>query len=345
MKKRIAILHALVIFAALLSSNSFALEKVGTTSMQVLKTSMGVRGIAMGNAMVATVEGAEAAWWNPGALVKTKKNQVEIAQINMPADIQMNSLSYSRPWGEYGAFSAHLINLFTDDMKVRTIDYPEGNGENFNASDFVLGVGYAQRLTDKFSLGGNLRFLHSALEEATYSGLAVDLGTLYQTNLRSMRLGMAIQSLGPDVKYSGDYLDYREAGLQQSDPQSEEFEGAALPTMFRLGVSFDVEEMFGMKPCDKSSATMAIEMDHPNDNKERLNFGAEYDYMKTLFVRAGGKFGYDTESFSAGFGLRFDVMNEYALTFDYAYSHWGAITEAGDGFMDQPHRLAVGFGW
>ncbi|MCC6477221.1 PorV/PorQ family protein, partial [bacterium] len=202
MKNRIAILPVLTVLATLIASSTFALEKIGTTSMQILKTSMGVRGIAMGNAMVATVEGAEAAWWNPGALVKTKKNQVEIAQINMPADIQVNSLSYSRPWGQDGAFSAHLVNLFTDDMKVRTYEMPDGNGENFNASDFVLGVGYAQRLTDKFSLGGNVRFLHSALEEANYSGLSVDLGTLYQTNLRSMRLGMAIQNLGPDVKYS-----------------------------------------------------------------------------------------------------------------------------------------------
>lgn len=345
MRKPILVLLFLVPLLILFSTDANALEKVGTTSMQILKLPLGVRGIGMGNAMVSAVTGPEAVWWNPGALTTTGKNQVQIGQINLPADIQCNSVAYSRPWGEYGAVSLHLINLFTNDMPVRTIDAPEGTGEFFNAYDFVMGGSYAQRLTDKFSLGGHLRYLHSSLEEHSYDGLSVDLGTLYQTDLRSLKLGMAIQNLGPEVKYSGTFLDYREGGLNNADPQSEEFEGAALPTMFRLGVSFDVWEMLDMKASLDHSAQFAVEMDHPNDNKERLNFGGEYAYQKTLFLRAGGKLGYDEESVSAGFGLNFDVMGEYALSFDYAYSQWGRISKAVDSFMDQPHRFAVAFAW
>jgi len=339
------LLRYLMIGTLLLASSAFALEKVGTTSMQLLKLPLGVRGVGMGNALCAAAEGAEAVWWNPGALTTVTKNQIQIAQINLPADIQCNSLAYANRWGEYGAFSVHLINLFTNDMPVRTLAKPEGTGEYFNASDFVLGASYARKLTDKFSLGGHLRYLRSKLEEQEYNGFGIDLGTVYQTGLRSLRLGMAIQNLGPEVKYDGTFLDYREAAIRGDDPLAEEYAGANLPTMFRLGVSFDCLEMFKIEHSPEHSALFAVDMNHPNDNKERLNFGGEYGYQQTLFLRAGGKFGYDEESIAAGLGLRFDVMGEYALNFDYAYSHWNRLTEAADGFMDQPHRFAVAFSW
>ncbi|MCB1060863.1 MAG: PorV/PorQ family protein [Calditrichaeota bacterium] len=335
-----------IVIVLVACAQSFALEKVGTTSMQLLKLPLGVRGLGMANAFVAAAEGAESVWWNPGALTTVEKNHVQIAQINLPADIQCNALSYARPWGKYGAMSVHVINLFTNDMPVRTWEAPEGTGEYFNAYDFVIGGSYAQRLTDKFSLGGNLRYLRSGLENESYDGFSVDLGTVYHTGLRSLVLGMAIQNLGPEVKYSGQFADYREAGLNSEPvPGMENFEGASLPTMFRLGVSFDMLQMLEVEHNESHSTLFAIEMDHPNDNKERLNFGGEYGYQETLFLRAGGKFGYDEESFSLGFGLRFDVMNEYTLDFDYGYAHWGRITSAGDGFMDQPHRFAVAFAW
>jgi hypothetical protein len=325
-----------------------ALEKVGTTSMQVLKIPVGVRGIGMGNAMVSETEGADAVWWNPGAMVNLKKNQLSLSQINMPADIQLNAISYVRALGDYEAISLHMINLFTDDMPVRTVDNPEGTGEKFNASDFILGAGYARRMTDRFSLGGNFRYLHSALDDVNFNGFAFDLGTLYRTGLRSLNLGMSIQNLGQDAKYDGNFLDYREAGRNDEDPTLEDYEGAALPTIFRLGVSFDALEMFELKSKEKSSphgAIIAIEMDHPNDNQERLNLGGEYGYNDMFFLRIGGKFGYDEESFAGGFGLKFQVMGDYWFQCDYAYQHMGRITEAVDDFAGQPHRFSIGFLW
>lgn len=322
-----------------------AVEKVGTTSMQVLKIPVGVRGIAMGNAMTAAVTDAEAVWWNPGALTEITGTRALLSQINMPADVQLNSVVLARQWGEYSAISLHAINLFTDDMPVRTWNHPGGTGEFFNAYDFVLGAGYARKLTDKFSLGGNLRYLRSGLEDVSYNGIAFDLGTLYKTGLRSMRLGMAIQNLGPEVDYSGSFLDYRNQIQNDNQLVTENFEGAALPTMFRLGVAFDVFELFALQRSDDWGADVALEMNHPNDNRERLNIGGEGSYKKMLFLRAGGKFAYDEESFAAGFGLLIPVFTQYKVKFDYAYSHWGRISDAVDEFMGQPHRFALGFEW
>ncbi|MBM3324676.1 MAG: PorV/PorQ family protein, partial [Calditrichaeota bacterium] len=299
-------------------------------------------------AQVAACRDASSVFWNPAGLTylelpKGEHYEAVIGQINMPADIQLNTFVIARKLGVQ-AVSLHVINLYTGDMKVRTYEKPEGTGENFNAYDFIIGGSYARKLTDKFSLGGNVRYLRSGLENSTYNGVSVDLGTLYQTGLRSLTLGMAIQNLGPNVTYSGSYWDYRNA-TKSGGIFELGYEDAALPTMFRLGVAANVFEMLNVRPGDKHDATLSVEMNHPNDNRERLNIGGEYVWNKILALRLGGKFAYDTESFSAGFGLRVPIAENLRFTFDYAYSHYGDITAAVDEFMMQPHRFSLGFAW
>jgi hypothetical protein len=344
--RRGALAVLLLAVVATVTLPAYSVTKVGTTSMQVLKIPMGVRGIALANAMAATAHTAEAVWWNPGALTEMRGTQAYLTQINMPANIHLNSVVLARRLDSYSAASLHAINLATDDMPIRTWERPLGTGENFAASDLAVGASYARRLTDRFSLGGNVRYLHSALDaDAVYNGVSVDLGTLYTTGLRTLRLGMAIQNLGPNVKYSGTFLDYRNRVTNEGQLVSEKFQDASLPTMFRLGVAFDPFIMFGIPMDSAYSSEVSVEMNHPNDNRERLNLGGELGFRNALFLRVGGKFAYDEESVAAGFGLRIPVFAEYHLRFDYAYSYQGRITTAGDGFLDQPHRFALGFEW
>lgn len=332
-------------FVLILTGSACAIEKVGTTSLQLLKIPVGVAGISMGSAMTAAASDAEAVWWNPGALTELKGHQAVFSQINMPADVHLNSILVARSVGDYSAMSLHVVNMYTDDMPVRTWDRPEGTGEMFNTWDLVVGAGYSRKLTDRFSLGGNVRYLHSKLDDVTFDGASVDLGTLYKTGLRSLRLGMAIQNLGPDVKYDGTFLDYRNRIQNEDRLVEEDYEGAALPTMFRLGISFDVFEMLLLPKSPNWGTQFSVELNHPNDNRERLNVGGEAGYRERLFLRAGGKFAYDEESFALGFGLRVPVFTEYRVRFDYAYSHWGRISQAAEDFSAQPHRFSLGFEW
>jgi hypothetical protein len=330
-----------------------AITKVGTTSMQVLKIQMDVRGIAMGNAMVASTRDAESVWSNPGALTEMPtKTQAIISQINMPANIQLNSAVIARQLDDYSAVSLHAINLFTDDMIERTWDHPEGTGRKFNATDVAIGATYARKLTDRFSLGANVRYLRSSLSDAVFNGVAVDLGTLYKTSLRSLVVGMSIQNLGPNVRYSGSYQDYRNAVVNGGNVLAVNFQSANLPALFRLGIAFEFFQMTGIAHDSAYSVWLSGEMNHPNDARERVNIGAEGGYKNMFFIRAGGKFDYDEESWSAGFGLRIPVIDGYRVTFDYAYSYWGRLTQGviggesgGDLVMGEPHRLALGFQW
>jgi hypothetical protein len=57
-----------------------------------------------------------------------------------------------------------------------------------------------------------------------------------------------------------------------------------LPLIFRFGIAINPIEN------EASRFTVAIDLNHPNDNYETINLGLEYGYLNTLFLRAGYKF-------------------------------------------------------
>ena len=348
-----------LLFAATTTVNADEVQKIGTTSMQSLKISTSARAIGMGETYVATADDIQSIFWNPAGLIHLEGTTAYFAQINMPADIQFNAAAVAYNLGRKGVLGVHLLALTTNDMPVRTIYAPEGTGENFMAYDIVTGVSWAQRLTDRFIFGCNLRLAMSGMDDAKYTGMLADIGTLYETSLRTLKIGMAVQNFGPDVKYSGHYLDYLDQGRRaRSDPQQGDYTGAPPPTIYRLGLSANLFQMTGLTPPANWDGIVAVEMSHPNDNRERMNLGLEMEYMKIFALRAGYKLhfknvlGYDEERYTVGFGLKIPipglvVMGQRATTvvFDYAFMDFGKIYEASNDFMSRPHRfsLAVNF--
>jgi len=346
--KRVIIL-ALLLLLTVGTAAAREVQKVGTTSLATLKISTSVRAIGMGDAFVATADDIQATFWNPAGLIHIAGRSVAFTQINMPAGVQFNTAAGAMNLGRKGVVGVHLLAMNTGDMKVRTIERPQGTGENFVAYDVVGGVSWAQRLTDRFIFGANLRAAFSGIEEESYMGFLADMGTLYETNLRTLKLGFSIQNFGPDVKYSGEYFDFLDKGRRaRSSAQENEFNGSPPPTIYRIGLSGGFFELIGQtKPAD-FDGLVAVEMSHPNDNRERLNFGCEFWYRQMLAVRAGYKikisnsYGYDEERAAAGFGLRIPVAGNHVVNFDYAYLGYGKIAEAADGFGESPHRFSIG---
>jgi hypothetical protein len=322
-------------------------QKVGTTSMPVLRISTNVRSIGMGETSVAVVDDIQSIFWNPAGLIHLKGSSVYLSQINMPADIQFNTLAVAKNFGN-SSFGIHLLSMTTGDMKVTTISHPEGTGENFMCYDVVAGVSWAQRLTDRFTFGLNLRVANSGLDDAKYTGALADLGTLYETSLRTLKVGMAVQNFGPDVKYNGSFFDFRDQGRRnREDPSSNSYSSAPPPTIYRLGLSANFFEMTGIPKHSDFDGLMALEMSHPNDNRERINFGVEFTYLKSLALRAGYKLryknvlGYDEERWTGGFGIMLPLPGDVDFIFDYAYMDFGLVADATDSFSGTPHRFSI----
>ncbi|NQT35266.1 PorV/PorQ family protein [bacterium] len=350
--RRFSALWVVVSLALLFSASvtrATEVQKVGTTSMQTLKVATSVRAIGMAETYVAVADDIQSTFWNPAGLIHIEGTAAEFSQINMPADIQYNTAAVAKKLNPNTVLGVHILAMSTGDMKVRTIFRPEGTGENFICYDIVGGVSWAQRLTDRFIFGLNLRIVNSNLDNADYTGMLADIGTLYETALRSLKIGMAVQNFGPDIDYDGSYVDYLDQGRRNlEEAKSNDYTAAPPPTIYRLGLSANFFTLTGLQRPADFDALMALEISHPNDNRERINFGVEMTYLNTLIVRGGYKFryknffGYDEERWAGGFGIRLPLPGEVDFSLDYAYMDFGKLAEASDSFMSSPHRFSIG---
>ena len=320
MERKGMIIVLLLSTVVTLYSKQFA--PVGTTVAQFLEIGVGARGAAMGEAVTTVVNGACAAFWNPANIVDLQGGKMEgfSSITNWPAGITLGAISLSFKFGNIGTFAISSLYLKTDDMEITTVLNPNGTGEYFNISNYCIGLSYSRYLTDKVSVGLTTKVIHEGYLNYSYTTWGLDMGTLYRTNFHNMKIGMSILHFGPEVRFSGEYIDY-------SDPKSysvnspKNFELHSLPINFRFGVCLDILHIGNHRIITSG------DLIHSNNNLEQYNVGLEYSLNDRFFLRSGYRFTSDNGKFSFGGGMKVDISG-ISLIIDYAYSDLGVLTKA-----------------
>ena len=88
-------------------------------------------------------------------------------------------------------------------MDVTTTHNPEGTGEKFGAGSIMAQFSFARNLTDRFSVGGATKIVQENIYNSKATGLAIDLGTLYYTQIPGLTMGMSISIYGTKMQMSG----------------------------------------------------------------------------------------------------------------------------------------------
>ena len=190
MRKIISFWVALAILFGLTNiSLAGEFSKVGTVGAQFLKIGMGARYVGMGEASVALVNDAYAMYWNPAGLTQLSKVNLSLTNVDWIGDVQLNHVTFGKPLGDYSAFGVSLTALNMGEMEMTTVEEPEGTGETFTASSYSLVLGYARKLTDRFSVGISGKYIWERISEERGSGFAFDFGTLFYTGFKSLRGG------------------------------------------------------------------------------------------------------------------------------------------------------------
>jgi hypothetical protein len=301
-----------VVLLLALPISGFGQSKVGTAGMTFLDIAPSARAAGMGGAFVAIANDASALYYNPAGAAWLQGKEIVASHTAYVADISHEYLAYAHPISPIiGVLGFSATMLWMDEMKVMvpTRGGANGNwtGEYFTYTDYAAQATYAKKLTEKFSTGVNLKFISSFAEDEQVTSIAGDVGTLYDTRYKSLKIGMCIANFGPDLKY-----------IKESFP---------LPMVFRVGVS--------ATPYDSPPHKLVVDAEgsHPNHNEEQAIVGGEYSFNDVLFLRAGHKFNYDAETWSAGAGFKFKVGNT-GLTLDYGFSDYTHLT--------QLHRATLG---
>ncbi|RMG54317.1 MAG: hypothetical protein D6722_29220 [Bacteroidetes bacterium] len=263
---------------------------------------------ALGGANVCLSGDPYATYTNPAALSEVKGFSLAATNTFWVADINYAYLSSSYG-GNFGTLGLSLGGLNSGPMPVRTTFQPEGTGEIFYAYYLTAGLTYSKQLTDQFSWGATLRYVHERLADFQANTAVVDLGFLYRTDFKDLRFAVMVQSFGPNSTLQGNTaLDT----TFNNKPLS--LEAYPAPTVFKLGIS-----MVPWRSADGSQAlTTYLQLNHPNDNAENIRIGVEYGYRDLLFLRAGYKLNVQDQPYpTAGLGLRMR-MGRYPLILDYA---------------------------
>jgi len=305
---------------------------VGTSGAQFLKIPVGPRAIGMGGAFVSNANDASALFWNPAGIVGVKDNELFASYTSWWGGLNLSHAAFVISSEDIGSFGVSMSLLSMGEMEVTTELQPDGTGQKFDAQDLMIGVSYARRLMQDFSVGITMKLINQRIWNETASGLGFDVGTQYRLGIGDLTIGMSMTNFGADMKYDGQDLNVK----YDADPQTLNNRLAPaklatddypLPLYFQVGASMTVLNTNGIR------ILLAADAAHPNDNQERVNVGTEVTILDQFFLRGGYRFGYDTETGTFGAGA-LAPLGGTTVVFDYSYSLYNLLPNV--------HRISIG---
>ncbi|MCX6134988.1 MAG: PorV/PorQ family protein [Ignavibacteriales bacterium] len=303
--------------------------KLAQTGMKFLSVGLSARQGALADAFTAVDGNSASLFYNPAGMARLDGTvDVSLGSVNWIADIKQYSLGAAIKAGDLGVFGISFQYADYGNIEATIL---ANNSQGFldvgsiKPNAYAVGLGYARALTDKFSVGGNVKFvrqdLGTGITQASYVGtagsytdatvvgdsrnavdvIAFDFGLIYRTGYKSLTLGMAVRNFAREVKY-----------------QKESFQ---LPLAFKLGVSMNVFDLVGFYR-EKQSLLVTVDAEHPRDFPEQMKIGLEYVFMDVVSARVGYVGPADEHSLSYGLGVQYKYF-----AVDYAYTPFGIFNQ------------------
>ena len=330
------IIAVAVLIMLIFSASAFAQEKLAQTGFKFLSVVSDARAAAMADAVTSLQIGSSAMFFNPAGM-SNMQNFLDVSVSNNQwiADIKHYTLGmaicpfkgdygvmgFSVQYVDYGNFIGTIVN--TDPLNLKAYD----DVGIFKLYALAVGVGYANSISDRFSVGGQIRWARQDLGQSTmpnpgpqipvldslgnpiagrYQDSAktaankltpwvFDFGTQFKTGVKSLVFGMSVRNFSKEIQYV--------------------YEQFQLPLVFTLGISMNLMDLIGEVPLNQS-LYMSIDASHYRDHPEQLRIGLEYKVMNMLALRGGFVTNSDESS-----GLSFGVgVSQFGLAFDYSYT-------------------------
>ncbi len=316
------LLQIILLVAALSIRANAGLDHVGTSVANFLKIGVGGKAVAMGDAFTAIADDPSALYWNPGGIGFQTKIAANFSYTNWIFGTKHNFLGVVLPMGEAGTVGLSINHFSSGDIEETTIYKPHGTGRVFSATDLSIGLSYARRLTDRYSVGVTVKYLSEQLALESASAVAVDVGSVFIISYKyNVRMGIVLSNFGSNMRMDG--LDLETSVTTDNSKQVEarlKTYDWPLPLIFRVGLAADILNT------DLHRLTIAGDVYDPRDYKARENVGLEYAFKSMFFIRTGYKFNYDEDSFSAGVGFQYALQGVGKILIDYSYSDMGRLS-------------------
>jgi hypothetical protein len=275
---------------------------------------LAARGEALGGAVSASAEGADALLSNPAGLASlgpASPSDLTLSYDNLLETSYLGYMAYGRSVGQSSALGADAI--YFSQQPMTAYDQYGNAGGTFQPNDLAVTLAYATRF-ESVSIGAGIKMIRSSVDDANGVSAALDFGvqakSLCLLGGRPVDAGAHFSNLGPAIKLGG--------------------VSAPLPFSMTGGVVWHAISMLdGL-----------LDLHMPVDQPAYASVGVEgvmrFDHERRKAVlRVGYNQSHDRDvtgftGFTVGAGLDLDIFR-----LDYAWVAFGAL-----GMMN---RVTVGF--
>ena len=300
-------------------------QRTGTSSAVFLKLIPDARTAALGGAHAGVYGDLSSLYWNPAGIAAINGVGMTFTTVSLFADIGYNFMGVTFPLGSGSTLGFQSTYLNSGEMEETTLAEPEGTGRTFNTASYAVGISYARYMTDHLMTGITVKYIREDIWLTKAQSFAFDLGTVLETGVLGMRLGMSLTNLGPNMSLSGDNLGINTTNGNIEIPADVATESWAIPVSFRVGVALDLlgpSSPFGVS--ESNTLTMLADFNDTADTFSRGNFGLEYNWNQLISLRGGYYLNYDEVNLSYGAGLIYGG-NAYDIILDYAVVDFGRL--------------------
>ncbi|MFA7055947.1 MAG: hypothetical protein WC155_00120 [Candidatus Cloacimonadales bacterium] len=285
-----------------------------------LRMGYGAKGMAMGGTGTAYMNDITAAYWNPAGLAKIVDYQVGIDYMDGIGLDRNTSFAGMGMRFKHGYMAVSWLNAGATDF-----DGYDDFGTSTGSYDYQknnINLSLATR-TGKFLWGSSIKMMFDNINDDKQNGFGIDLGTMYEMN---------------------EYISF---GAHVRDVFSK-FNKVSVPMQYNLGVAiFPVRGLTvsGDLRQEESSKDITVHMGAEywtnigSDTESGTGLGTMRNSSSSSWenmlseVQAGVRIGANDGQFTAGFGIRFRVVE-----MNYAF-----VKEDSSGINKDNHRYGLTF--
>ncbi len=311
MKLKLVFMTVVLLVLGLSTAFAGNAARIGSAGAQELRVPFGSRGTAMSGAVIANVQGVESMYWNPAGLASLEGTEAMFSYLPYIADIKQNFVGIATNVENFGTigFGAKIMSI--GDMEETTQEFPDGTGRLFNPSLAVINISYARILTANVSFGATAMFINEQIAEAKATGLAFDVGFMYDPAWHGFKMGIAMKNYGSEMHFSGRGFDRSLDGRPVS-PLAAPFD---LPACINMGMSKDFVQGDNVLSMNGNFVANTY-------SNDVVQGGLEYGYKGLYFLRGGYNYSKQSEwihGATLGAGLTVE-LGETKARFEYSWN-------------------------
>jgi len=181
----------------------FSLQSIaqigGNSVYKFLNLTSSSRAAAMGGSFLAVNDGdITQALFNPSIINTQMDNNLAMSFVDYFTDINYGYASYGKSFNKTGTYVGTIQYL-----NYGKFTYADETGQTsgtFTANEFAANVGWGRALDSLFTIGANLKFIYSGLEDYQSYGLAVDVAGTYYNPKNYFTASLIFRNIGTQLK-------------------------------------------------------------------------------------------------------------------------------------------------